>query len=302
MYKRILVPLDGSRLAEVALPYAEELAGRLGSEITLLTVLQPSGTPPEIQHDNLYQSYLQNITQTTRREAEKYIMTPGERAEINSVLLIGEPAEQIVDYASKQDFSLILMATHGRSGIRRWTLGSVADRVARATDRPIALIRAKGARADVREKSILRKALVPLDGSKEAETVLPYVEELVTRLKAQVITLRVLVTEDFTFYTTEQLEQFKSRRSQAKSYIEKVAARLRDKGIDAKAEFMEALGRLDASEVIIDRTDKLQADVVAMSTHGRSGIGRWALGSVADKVLREGNTPLLLVRAKKGKK
>ena len=77
------------------------------------------------------------------------------------------------------------MSTHGQSGIKRWAMGSVADKVVRATKRPVALIRAKGARTDLREKGILNKALVPLDGSKESEAVIPFIGELASRLKGR---------------------------------------------------------------------------------------------------------------------
>jgi len=114
MYDKILVPLDGSDLAENALPYAEELAGTLGCEITLI-----------------------HVSESRYRKNKR-----SKKIEVSSVHLTGHVAEQIVDYAAKENNSLIVMTTHGRSGIRRWILGNVAAKVVRATDRPIALIRA----------------------------------------------------------------------------------------------------------------------------------------------------------------
>ena len=170
MYEKILVPLDGSELAELALPYAEELAGRLGSEVNLLAVSRSAET--ESYHEHLI--YIERMVEPTKRGAERYRKKPYEGAiKVESVVLVGHPAEEIVDYADKADIDLIVMATHGRSGIRRWALGSVADKVVRATKRPVALIRAKDARSDVREKGILNKALILLDGSKEGEAVIP---------------------------------------------------------------------------------------------------------------------------------
>ncbi len=273
MYKKILVPLDISELSMVALPYAEQMAGRLGSEIILLSVSESA----EAQDYHKHQMHVETIINTTKHNAERYLeKREGKEIKVESVILVGHPAEEIVDYADKEDIDLIVMATHGRSGIGRWTLGSVVDKVMRATKRPVALIRAKGARPDVREKGILNKALVPLDGSKEGEAVIPYIEELASGLKAEVLLLQVGPS-----------------KADTEDYLEKVSDRLKSKGITTRFEVRVG----DAAGEIIKLADELNADLVAMSTHGRSGIGRWALGSVAERVLNAGNTPLLLVRA-----
>lgn len=291
MYKRILVPLDGSGLAEVALPYAEELAGRLGSEVALIYVSESA----EIPQHYIHQFYLQKISEATKAGAERTLGESVAKAiKIKSAVLVGHPAETIVDYADKEEISLIVMATHGRSGIGRWALGSVADKVLRATNRPVALIRAKGVRLDVREKGTVNKVLVPLDGSKRSEAVIPYVEELASKFEAQVTLLHVLPP----IFLTPDAEQFKwqeSFRLSAEDYLKKAAARFEQKGIAAKAELREvAMG--SAAEEIIKLADEICVDLVAMSTCGRSDVGPWAFGSVADRVLRGGNTPILLVR------
>ena len=305
MYERILVPLDGSELAEVALPYAEELAGRLGSQVTLVYVSEPS----EGQYQHMHESYLDEMLEATKRDAEKYLEKPGTHTiQVKSDILFGNPAEKIVDYSEKTDVGLIVMSTHGRSGIKRWTLGSVADKVVKATKRPVALIRAKGARPDVREKGILRKTLVPLDGSTEAEGVIPYVEELASRLNAKVILLQVLArgyqsvnVEGYSDYFVFSESQMESAKAYARDYLDKVGALLKQKGITVDTEVRTAtdIKSINAAEEIISFADKIQVDVVAMSTHGRSGVGRWVFGSVAERVLYEGNTPLLLVRTLK---
>ena len=295
MYEKILVPLDGSELAEVALPYAEELAGRLGSQISLLYVSES----PEDHYQRMHQFYIEKTAETTKEGAGRYIEKPeGKAIKVESRILVGNAAEEIVEYASKEDICLIVMATHGRSGISRWALGSVADKVVRSTERPVGLIRAKGARPDVREKGILNKVLVPLDGSKEGEAVMPYIEELSSRFKAEIVLLQVLSTSyqaiasegyGYVTYTDKQIE---SDKASARDYLEKAGARLKQKSVTVKSEVRLGI----AAEEIIKLADEMYADVVAISTHGRSGIGRWAFGSVADRVLHEGNTPLLLVR------
>jgi len=293
MYEKILVPLDGSELAEVSLCYAEELAGRLGSEVTLINVYEPAQAP----YHRMHEFYMQKMVETTKCGAGRWCTAEldKEKIKIGTVILVGQPAEQIMDYADKEDIGLIVMATQGRSGIGRWALGSVADKVVRATNRPVALIRAKGARSDVREKGILNRVLVPLDGSKGSEAIIPYIEELASKLKTEVILLRI-VAADFTIVGDWQMKELESFRASAKDYIESVVAKLKQKGINAKAEFIG--GTENTAEVIIRRADELNVDAVAMSTHGRSGVGRWAFGSITERVLQAGTTPLLLVRTR----
>ena len=297
MYEKILVPLDGSELAEVALPYAEELAGRLGSEGTLLYVSESA----EGQYHRIPQFYMQEMAKATKRGAERYLEKPeGKAIKVESAVLFGHPTDEIVAYADKEDIGLIVMATHGRSGIKRLALGSVAEKIVRTAKQPVALIRAKGARPEVREKGMLNKALVPLDGSKESEAAIPYIEELASKLKGEVVLLQVVAQAYRVIhgggdgsaqipYTEEEMEPL---RASAGDYLKTVAGGLEGKGITTRSEVRVGT----AADEIIKLADELYVDMVAMSTHGRSGVSRWAFGSVADKVLHAGNTPLLLVR------
>ena len=299
MYEKTLVPLDGSELAEVALPYAEELASRLKTELILFQVV------PRAYHVyGAYMSvaqvpYTDEEMEPIKASAQSYLGKVGNKLKDKGIATrsevgVGAAADEIMKLAEENSVDMVTMSTHGRSGISRWALGSVADKVVRGTKQPVALVRAKGTRPDVRKKDILDKALVPLDGSKESEAVIPYIEELASKLEIEVILLHML-TPDYYTYSETEFKQTESLRVSAKDYIEKVAAQLKQKGIVAKAEFKEVMQGAEAEEIIL-LADETQADVVAMSTHGRSGIGRWAFGSVADRVLHEGNTPLLLVK------
>jgi nucleotide-binding universal stress UspA family protein len=189
------------------------------------------------------------------------------------------------------------MATHGRSGVTRWALGSVADRVVRASENPVALIRAGGPRA-VREKGILKKVLVPVDGSKESEAVLPWVLGLSGKLGAQVVLCEILArgfqatTADGCSYVSFDDDQVDTNSHYAKSYLDKLGADFKQNGISVSSEVR--LGSV--ADEIMTLADGLDVDLVAMSTHGRSGVGRLVLGSVADRILHEGSAPLLLVR------
>jgi len=295
MYKKILVPLDGSQLSELALPYSGELAVRLGSEVTLVYVI-----PSVDEWYHVHQLYLEEMEEIVKWGAKRHVdKLVGKEITVDSIVLIGHPAEEIVNYADRADIDLIVMATHGRSGIKRWTLGSVADEVVKTTHRPVIFIRAKDAYPGIHEEVTLNRVLVPLDGSKEGEAVIPYVKELAPKLNAEVILLRVL-SRSYQTVTTggygggNHLEQLiELDEAHAKDYLEKVGAQLKNEGVMVKSEVV--LGA--AAEEIIKLADETDAGVVAMSTHGRSGVKRWVFGSVANRILHAGNTPLLLVKA-----
>ena len=141
MYQRILVPLDGSDRAELALPFAEELAAKLGSEIILLCASDSAEAEDYAKHE----IYLEQITEAVKRAAKKLLTNPEQKVSIRSAVTIGLPAQEIVDYAEQVAVSLIIMATHGRTGVSRWALGSVAEKVMRASTRPVLLVRVPGA-------------------------------------------------------------------------------------------------------------------------------------------------------------
>jgi len=141
VYERILVPLDGSDRAELALPFAEELAAKLGSEIILLCVSDSAEAEDYAKHE----IYLEQITEIARRAARKLLTSPEQKVSIRSTITIGLPAQEIVDFAEQVAVSLIIMATHGRTGVSRWALGSVAEKVMRASTRPVLLVRVPGA-------------------------------------------------------------------------------------------------------------------------------------------------------------
>ena len=289
MYKKILVPLDGSKLAETSLPYAEELARKIGSQITLISVLLFGSESDKDQYHHLHQFYIQEMAKSMKRKAIK----------VKSVIATGDPAEQIVDYADKQNIDLIIMGTRGRSALKRWVLGSVADKVMSATSCPVAYISSKDAEASVRGRKILRKALVVLNGTAESEVIIPYVEELASKLNMEV-TLLQLVEQAYEYYEgAEDLshvpvskEKMNSIKAKARRHLRELANLLEGNGITVTVKLMMG----DSAETIIKVASKIDADLLAMSTRGRPGISRWIFGSVRDEIVSIGNTLVLLVR------
>jgi nucleotide-binding universal stress UspA family protein len=306
MLKKILVPLDTSKLAEIALPYAEELAIKLGSEVILLHV----GTLADGMDTAEHNVYLGKMVAATERRIKKSpVLSPGAKVKVKSALLgspsiITNPPEEILDYADKEKISLIIMGTHGRTGIRRWALGSTANKVAKAAKCPLLLIRA-GAGAP--KKVSPGKILVPLDGSQPGEAVLPYIEALASRLKSKVSLLTVVeplyhiypYSEGVGYYGSAGVirvpyteAEMKPMTLVAEKYVKDINEKLSAKGIQTSYEIKTG----SPGEEIIRAEAEIRPDMVVMSTHGHSGFGRFDHGSVADKVLHAGNTPLLLVR------
>jgi len=160
---------------------------------------------------------------------------------------------------------------------------------------------------------MLKKILVPLDGSEIGETALQYVEEMISDLevckKINVTLIRVLrplnsrlVSGDVSYsreISISEEDMLGSMKQEALAYLEKSAKALRSKGVEVTSRVVVRKSGTSSAEEIIKAEEDLDVDLVAMSTHGRRGISRWAFGSVTEKVLRGGNVPVLVVRAKK---
>jgi nucleotide-binding universal stress UspA family protein len=194
MYEKILVPLDGSELAESALPYAQELATKCGAAIVLLHVCGSSDSALR----NTHKAYIDHHAEALQNDPR---VAEAESVAVSSVMVAGDPATEILGYAELNNVGLIVMTTHGRSGITRWLRGSVADRVARHSPVPVQLVRSEVAAEDGRRPEAERAIVVLLDGSETAEQVLPHAVCHSKALGAQVTLLRVceagFITSDY---------------------------------------------------------------------------------------------------------
>jgi nucleotide-binding universal stress UspA family protein len=286
-FRRILVPLDGSELAERALPFARSLAHLVGGNLILARVAdgrRPFGDPVGAQIK-------------AAAEAEAYLerLADGQRAGYvaERSLPYGDPATEIAKLAGERSADLIVMSTHGRSGLGRALLGSVADTLVRRTALPLLLVRA-GLPLDRWEHG-LRRILVPLDGSELAEAALPRVAALAQASGARVTLLQVVgpPTPELQPYEVAVLpEDDEALAEQARRYLAGAAARLSERGVGVESEV--AFGW--PAERIGAAAAEHHADLIAMSTHGRGGLDRLIVGSVADRVLRRAEVPVLLVR------
>jgi nucleotide-binding universal stress UspA family protein len=212
---------------------------------------------------------------------------------------LGAPAEIVVEAAEQKHAALIAMATHGYSGIKRWALGSVTHRVVHAANVPVYV--ARGSEQPPIGERALKRILVSLDGSALARQALPLAAELAASTHAELILLTVHAPP-----LGEGLEEISSYPRSGE-----LLAALRARMLDELGSLADDLHRQQVlvtpvavegfpAEAIIDEAARRQVDLIVMATHGYSGIKRWALGSVADKVLHATPTPLLLVHARPG--
>jgi nucleotide-binding universal stress UspA family protein len=287
MYKKILVPLDGSRLAEQVLPLVRQFADAFGAEVELLRAKDPDARPP-FWPPQASAPYLKDV-------ATKYFPASARVIEVDE---IGEPAQVILDRAKADPACLIAMATHGMSGARRWLLGSMAAKVAQTAANPLLLVRPLD--GDPRAPVALKTIFVPLDGSALAEKVLPQACAVARRLDLEMQLVRVYALPPDAYLVADGViaqgpAQYREElESEAETYLAGKIAGLRAEGIErVVALVLEG----DAASEIIYLARKTPNSLIAMSTHGRSGIGRWVLGSVAEKVIQHAQDPVLLIRS-----
>lgn len=285
----ILVPLDGSELAERALPYAERLAGKAGRKVILVRSVHVRTLPGRDPSDAQVKAI---------DDAERYLASIASRlgdagVAVESAVPYGPPAAEILDETRIRQADLVLMATHGRSGVGRWVYGSVANQVMRSTQVPMLLIPASV--ATVWSDKVQPKVLVPLDGSALAEEALPAAREFAAALGASVVLVRIVEPPyDSAYSEVAQYVEFDPEQQArvATDYLEQTAASLRSAGLAVETRVVVG----DPVIAISALAREAGAAAVAMATHGRSGLAELVLGSVATGTLQRAGLPLLLVR------
>jgi nucleotide-binding universal stress UspA family protein len=301
MYTRLLIPLDGSKTAEKVLPYARFLAGTLKLPVELLEVIDIVEIAKHLTPEKAH--FLQTVVENRVRSSEQYLRGVAGTftgANVKCTVEKGTAAEVIIEKAAADKGTLISMATHGRSGINRWLLGSVAEKVLRGATNPLLLIRATED-AKTEGEANLNSVIVPLDGSEVAEQVLPTVVELAKQLKLEVILFRAytiplsaLSVDPEGYYVATDEELIAAMQDEAVAYLEKKAEEMKKLGVD-KVSHIAEYGF--AADEIISFARKIPDNLIAMCTHGHTGVKRWVLGSVTQTVVRHSGDPVLVIRA-----
>lgn len=298
MYNKLLVPLDGSPTAENVLPCARYLAAKFKTPVELLAVVDVAEVAAHLGAEKA--RFFETMMEEAVRHFTGYlrgIATTFTDGNVHCSVEKGKPEEVIIEKAATDPSMLVTMASHGRSGLNRFLLGSVAEKVLRGTTNPLLLIRAT---ADARTDgtAAFKSMIVPLDGSDLAASVLPTVARVAKELGLEVELFRAYhipynaYTEDWGFAENAE-ELLKIAHNEAAEYLDNKAAELKNLGV-AKVSCVVKEGF--AGDEIIKLGRSTADNVIAMCSHGRSGVKRWVLGSVAEAVARHSGDPVLIVR------
>lgn len=288
MSKRILVPLDGSATAEQVLPHVLACSGP-DTELMLLRVLEPVLLPDRglVLADGLKQEAGDALGELTLELARR-----GARVRTR-IAPAGQVDETILAVAREEAVDLIALTSHGRRGLERWFLGSVAERLLRASPVPVLLVRASPtAPLDWRQADPpeYRRVLIPLDGSPFSECALQF--QQVLAIRPERVTL-VQASDIPIFLGRELLDQevINGILGESEKYLRALSQVEELRGIEVGCQALDAM----AWEAILELAQEGKADLIVMATAGRSGMKRWLLGSVAEKVSRSAPCPLLLL-------
>jgi nucleotide-binding universal stress UspA family protein len=304
MFREIVVPLDGSPFGEFALPFALAIGERGGGSIRLLTIVTP--LPADQAGEDRAAEEAGRLLMA-REHAEKYhanllgrVASAGWDLPVAEHVETGSVVEELDRHARLSGADLLVMTTHGRGPLRRAWLGSVADGLLRRTPCPILAIRPEEAGVPALDPVELRHILVPLDGSRESLEILPYAKGLAAAFGARITLFRVVpphfpLTSPFTSHGGHGFQGWAGEKEVVRQGLEEAGERLRQE--DGLEVTVEVLLGTHPADGILSLADTARADLVAMTTHGRGGVARMILGSVADKVVRGGSTPVLLHRA-----
>lgn len=296
MYRVIMVPLDGSRFAESALPLALAVTRRTGAALHLVTVQEPI---PSFAYDewesaaeDWSREYLNNVVERVR---------PRAGGEVSATLLAGHVVEVLEKEAEARSADLVVMATHGRGAFSRAWLGSVADAFLHHTRRPLLLVRPEEGDEDpdLSSEATVGKMLVPLDGTELSESVLGHAAAFGGLFGTSFHLVRVVpypmqFSSPYLPHTMQMNQQFVAEAKEAAlAYLSVHAERLRAQGHEAD---LAVVVVAQPGHGLLGEMEDAQCDIMAMATHGRGGLSRAILGSTADKVIRGTRVPVLLYR------
>ena len=300
MYKGIMVPTDGSGFDRDAIRVALKMAERSNAKVRLVRVLASDaffGTTPEAD----WTPMSAEIGRSERAGAlsELYALAAecrsGFKADITVDLHGGPVADVLQGYAQRHDVDLIVMSTHGRSGISRLSLGSVTDSLIRHTTIPVLVVKPSTSYLNPQLEQAFKRIVVPLDGSALAEQILPRVLTLGKLEEAEISLLQVLIPQSYSQkeISDPDLPWWDKDVSLAQAYLFRIASNLRRNGLIVTTDIVIGESVADA---IGDFASREKADLIAIATHGRGGLARMLRGSVADAIMHSGKMSMLVFK------
>ena len=287
MFDKALVPFDGSTQVDRILPYVARFAGGLHMPLVLASVLAPGPTSTLEQRREEAEHHLQEIV--TR--------LIGAGVEATAVVAVGRPVQEIVRLVEQGGCNLILLPPRGEVAHAWGALGSITEKVMQASPVPILTIPSLEAAPDQSKGAPITAVIVPLDGSSLAEMALPYAEELAQKLAAEVMLTRAISESNVYIGTMVDVLPYIDPRAmeaaddEAADYLERVADKLRAEGFAVQAQIL----RTQPASGIVALAHQTPQSLITLTTHGRSALARWFLGSVAEEVVETAETPVLVI-------
>jgi len=299
MFDPILVPLDGSLLAECALPHSIAFTCAFGAKVTLLRVLDKNQAGEKAQ---LFDLVNWQINKTGARQYLEKTCARIQKAglRIESAVLEGLVAESIIEYSQRQGMKLIVLSSHGRSGLSQWGLSSVTQKIIFGAPTSVLIIRAHQPASNELIEQQYKQIMVPLDGSRRSENVLPMVTLLARFFQSRIHIVHVVKTPEMArqmplaHEDVELSERIVTRnREEAIRYLDQVRLHSPLEGIDIQTHLLTSD---NAAAALHELADKEGIDMVVLSAHGYSGYNQWPYGSMVNNFVLYGKVPLLVVQ------
>lgn len=284
MFDRILVPTDGSGCADVAIDYAEDLATRYGATVHLLSVVDSRIVDDMPRDEGQQDAHAAIVSDACDSISEETTVIEAVRT--------GLPHETILEYADEESIDLVVMGTHGRTGIQRFVLGSVTEKVLRLAETPVLTVRAE---AGDEQHVPFESVLVPTDGSDAASTATDPALDVAGTYGAALHALSII--EPMAMGVDVQSHAIvDALEERANAAVDAIADQAESASISQVETAVQFGYPHEAIRAYVEDND---IDLIVMATHGRSGIERYLLGSVTEKIVRTSPVPVMTVRMPK---
>ena len=302
MFDTMLVPLDGSQLADSVLPHVVAFARAFNAEVTLLRVLEKNQASTSAQLFDLLNWQINKTRATVSLETIKdRIEESG--LEVQTTVMEGLVAEGVTEYAQNQHMQLIVLSSHGHKGLTQWGVSSMTQKIILSAQTSLLIVRAHqyGVHFDkLSEKLFYQRILIPLDGSQRAENVLPIITQLAQFHKSQIHLAQVVQTPEMARQMPPAPEDIElsnrlviRNQEEAERHLEQIKSRSNLEGIAVQTHLITSE---NAAVALHQLEEQEQIDMVVLSAHGYSGNHQWPYGSMVNNFILYGKAPLLIVQ------
>jgi nucleotide-binding universal stress UspA family protein len=303
MFDSILVPLDGSQLAECVLPHITAIAHSFDAKVTLLRVLEKNQPGTSVQLFDLLNWQINKTEAALSLEKTKArLLASGLRA--RTAVLEGLVAEEITEYAQNQGMKLIILSSHGRSGLTQWGISSTTQKIILSAPTSVLIVRAQHQEGTLPGKSskspLYQRILVPLDGSQRAENVLTVITQLAHKNKSQIDIVQVVQTPEMARQMPPVPEDVvlsnrvvTRNRDEAGRYLDQLKSRSYLEGVTVQTHLITSDNAAAELHRMVEQQD---IDMVTLGAHGYSGNSQWPYGSMVNNFIMYGKVPLLIVQ------